>query len=157
MPCLSYSLLFSQFAVLAGPDGGVAEVLKYTEGRGVEIVMDFVAEHCTPEKALKMLRQKGGMVVWAAASISGTHFNPGVTLAMALRRKFPWVQVIPYIFFQILGGLLAATVLTVLYNGIITSKLVALGIGVLLLVVIEGPISMVSLNTARDLGPRIFL
>jgi len=185
-----------------------------------------------------------GMAVWAAASISGAHFNPGVTLAMALRRKFPWVHVIPYIVFQILGGLLAATVLTVLYNGIMTSKLsalgvpkgapgsqlismiyvpytpnprmvgigpasvaaqlhfpdgwslvalwqgalgefiatalllvfilvllerrstnapigwffpVALGIGVLLLVVIEGPISMVSLNAARDLGPRIFL
>jgi glycerol uptake facilitator protein len=68
-----------------------------------------------------------GMAVWASASISGAHFNPGVTLAMALRRKFPWVQVIPYIIFQILGGLLAAIVLTVFYNGIITSKLTAIG------------------------------
>lgn len=182
--------------------------------------------------------------VWAAGSISGAHFNPGVTLAMALRRKFPWVQVIPYIISQILGGLLAAATLTLLYNGLIMDKLaklglakgaagsqlvsmiyvpyvpnpgmvgigpsnvaaqlqvadgwakvsvwqgaagefiatalllvfilvllekrstnapigwffpVGLGIAVMLLVIVEGPVSMVSLNAARDLGPRIFL
>src|ERR1019366_7216619 len=31
-----------------------------------------------------------GLAVWANATISGAHFNPGVTLVMALRRKFPW-------------------------------------------------------------------
>lgn len=184
------------------------------------------------------------VAVYAAASLSGAHFNPGVTLAMAFRRKFPWIQVIPYIISQILGGLLAAATLTVLYNGIIADKLtklglkmgdagsqlvsmiyvpytpnpgmvgigpnsvaaqlhvaegwskvalwqgalgefiatallvvfilvllerrsvnapvswffpVGLGLAVMLLVIVEGPISMVSLNAARDLGPRLFI
>ncbi|MDI3316552.1 MAG: NAD(P)-dependent alcohol dehydrogenase [Bacillota bacterium] len=45
--------------VLAGEDGGVKEVLAYTDGVGADVVLDFVGEHGTPEKALKMLR-KGG-------------------------------------------------------------------------------------------------
>lgn len=184
------------------------------------------------------------LAVWAAASLSGAHFNPGVTLVMALRRRFPWSQVFPYIISQIIGGFLAAAVLTFLYHGVIDAKLAALGlvkgapgsqlismiyvpyvpnpgmvgigpasvaaqlhammgwdkvsllqgvggefiatallvilillfieqksvnapvgwffplslaIAVAAIVVIEGPISMVSLNAARDLGPRIFL
>jgi D-arabinose 1-dehydrogenase-like Zn-dependent alcohol dehydrogenase len=62
--------LGADHAVLAGPDGGVAEVLAYTEGRGAEIVMDFVGEHGTPEKALKMLRLKGG--VYSIIGYGGT-------------------------------------------------------------------------------------
>lgn len=53
--------LGADYAVYAGPDGGVAEVLEYTQGKGAEIVMDFVAEHGTPEKVMKMLRPKGGV------------------------------------------------------------------------------------------------
>ncbi len=184
------------------------------------------------------------LAVWANASISGAHFNPGVTLAMALRRQFPWKHVLPYIIAQIVGGFIAAAVLYMLFYGIIDAKLAALGlvkgapgsqlvsmifvpytpnpgmvgigpaavaahlhvadgwsrvalwqgalgefiatgllmvfilvlleersvnapvgwffplglaIAVTMLVVVEGPISMVSLNAARDLGPRIFL
>lgn len=184
------------------------------------------------------------LAVWAAGTISGAHFNPGVTLVMALRRKFPWRQVIPYWIAQILGGFLAAATLYGLYYNVISAKLsalgltkgapgsqlismifvpytpnpgmvgigpastaaalkhpdgwsmvalwqgglgegiatallvvfilvlielrsnnapvswffpVGLGIAVTMLVVVEAPISMVSLNAARDLGPRIFL
>jgi len=39
---------------------------------------------------------------------SGAHYNPGVTLAFALRRGFPWGQVVPYIISQIVGGFLGA-------------------------------------------------
>jgi len=185
-----------------------------------------------------------GLAVWGAATISGAHFNPGVTLVMALRRKFPWKHVIPYIVSQIIGGFAAAAALQGLYNGVINHKLAALGLAkgvpgsqlvsmmfipnvpnpalvgigpastaaklhvtdgwsllsnwqgaagefaatallvvfillllesrsrttpafwafplvlalaVMMIVVIEGPASMVSLNAARDLGPRIFL
>lgn len=184
------------------------------------------------------------LAVWAAASLSGAHFNPGVTLAMALRRKFPWRQVVPYWISQIIGGFFGAVVLDLLYSGAISHKLealgltkgapgsqlvsmifvpytpnpamvgigptataaalkvsdgwsqvalwqgflgefiatgilvififvllelrsvnvpvswffpVGLGLAVTMLVVVEAPISMVSLNAARDLGPRIFL
>ncbi len=37
--------------VLAGEDGGVKEILRITEGRGADVVLDFVGEHGTPEKA----------------------------------------------------------------------------------------------------------
>ncbi|HLZ22136.1 MAG TPA: NAD(P)-dependent alcohol dehydrogenase [Ktedonobacterales bacterium] len=44
--------------VLAGTDGGVKGVVDYSNG-GADIVMDFVGEKGTPEKAMAMLR-KGG-------------------------------------------------------------------------------------------------
>ncbi len=44
----------------------------------------------------------------AGAMQSGAHYNPGVTLALALRRGFPWNKVPMYILFQILGGFLGA-------------------------------------------------
>jgi glycerol uptake facilitator protein len=185
-----------------------------------------------------------GLAVWAAGSISGGHFNPGVTLAMALRRDFPWKQVIPYWISQIIGGFVGAAALDALYYRVIANRLVSLGVAkgapgselvsmifipytpnpamvgigpasvaahlhhpdgwsqvalwqgflgefiatailmmfilvllelrsenhpvgwffpfglalaVTMLVVVEAPVSMVSLNAARDLGPRIFL
>jgi len=185
-----------------------------------------------------------GLAVWANATISGAHFNPGVTLVMALRRKFPWKHVAPYMVFQIAGGFVAAAFLDFLYNGAINHKLAELGLAkgapgsqlvsmiyvpntpnpalvgigpastaaklhvtdgwslisnwqgaageaaatcllvifilvllelrsvnlpipwafplvlalaVAMIVVVEGPASMVSLNAARDLGPRLFM
>lgn len=51
-------------AVLAGEDGGIAGILKITEGRGADVVLDFVGEHGTPEKALQYLRKaRGGTYV----------------------------------------------------------------------------------------------
>ncbi len=34
--------------------------------------------------------------VWVAGGVSGAHINPAVTLAFAIRRKFPWAKVLPY-------------------------------------------------------------
>jgi glycerol uptake facilitator-like aquaporin len=42
------------------------------------------------------------------APISGAHFNPAVTLAMALRGEMPWRDVAPYILVQIAAGILGA-------------------------------------------------
>ncbi len=47
-------------AVLAGDDGGVKEILRITDGRGADVVLDFVAEHGTPDKALEFLRKARG-------------------------------------------------------------------------------------------------
>ena len=44
----------------AGEDGGVAEILKLTEGRGADVILDFVAENNTPQYALKYLRPARG-------------------------------------------------------------------------------------------------
>jgi D-arabinose 1-dehydrogenase-like Zn-dependent alcohol dehydrogenase len=50
--------------VLAGEDGGVAEIMRITEGKGADVVLDFVGEHGTPEAALQYLRPaRGGTYV----------------------------------------------------------------------------------------------
>ena len=48
------------------------------------------------------------MAIYATGSISGTHANPAVTLALALYRKFSWSKVIPYCVAQVLGGFAGA-------------------------------------------------
>jgi glycerol uptake facilitator protein len=68
------------------------------------------------------------LAVWAGASMSGAHFNPSVTIALALRRGFPWSQVIPYIVAQIAGGFLGAAALSMQFGGLIAAKLAALGV-----------------------------
>ena len=40
--------------------------------------------------------------------ISGAHFNPAVTLVMAMRRQLPWRDVAPYCIAQLGGGVLGA-------------------------------------------------
>jgi glycerol uptake facilitator protein len=59
------------------------------------------------------------MAIYATGSISGTHANPAVTLALALYRKFPWRKVIPYCLAQVVGGVLGAAVVYVLYGPVI--------------------------------------
>ncbi len=51
--------LGSDVSIAAGEDGGVRSVLELTDGRGADIVIDFVGEHGTPESAIRMLRDGG--------------------------------------------------------------------------------------------------
>jgi glycerol uptake facilitator protein len=51
------------------------------------------------------------MGIYVAGGISGAHINPAVTLAMALRRGFPWGKVPAYWGAQTLGAFLAALVI----------------------------------------------
>ena len=39
--------------------------------------------------------------VWVAGGVSGAHINPAVTLAFAVRRKFAWAKVLPYMAAQV--------------------------------------------------------
>src|SRR5437667_10123783 len=36
------------------------------------------------------------MAIWVAGGVSGAQINPAVTVALAVRRKFPWKCVGPY-------------------------------------------------------------
>jgi aquaporin Z len=66
-----------------------------------------------------------GLVIMAMilfiGKISGTHMNPAVTLAFALRGDFPWRRVPGYMLVQFAAGFLAAIILTALV-GVSASK-----------------------------------
>lgn len=46
--------------------------------------------------------------VYIAGGVTGAHLNPAVTLAFAVRRKFPWRKVIPYSIAQVVGAFVGA-------------------------------------------------
>ena len=47
------------------------------------------------------------IAIMVGGSISGGHFNPAVTIMMAMANKIPKREVIPYVLAQIAGGLAA--------------------------------------------------
>jgi MIP family channel proteins len=57
-------------------------------------------------------------MIYVVGPISGAHFNPAVTFAFALRRVFPWVQTIPYILIQLLGGFAAAGAIYAMFGNV---------------------------------------
>ncbi|KAG6537325.1 aquaporin NIP2-2-like [Zingiber officinale] len=64
----------------------------------------------------------GGLIVtvmiYAVGHISGAHMNPAVTLAFAVSRHFPWIQVPFYMVAQISGAMIASFVLRELLHPI---------------------------------------
>ncbi|HLI58821.1 MAG TPA: MIP/aquaporin family protein [Solirubrobacteraceae bacterium] len=59
--------------------------------------------------------------VWVAGGVSGAHLNPAVTLAQALRRRFPWRKVAPYMIAQVVGAFVAAAIVYGDFVGAINS------------------------------------
>jgi len=57
-------------------------------------------------------------IIYFMGSVGGAHLNPAVTLAFAVRRNFPWRRVPGYIAAQIVGALLAATFLRLMFGDV---------------------------------------
>lgn len=57
------------------------------------------------------------ILIYSLGHISGAHLNPAVTLAFYCSRRFPGREVLPYIFSQCLGALLASAFLRLLAGG----------------------------------------
>lgn len=54
-------------------------------------------------------------MIYALGTISGAHFNPAVTIAFTIAKKFEKKEVVPYVLSQFLGGLLASGTLFLLF------------------------------------------
>ena len=55
-------------------------------------------------------------LIYAISDASGAHFNPVVTLAFALKRLFPVAWLVPYWAAQVVGAILAATLVRALFG-----------------------------------------
>lgn len=56
-------------------------------------------------------------MVYAVGGISGGHFNPAVSLGLAVAGKFAWKDLGPYVVAQVVGGTLGALVLYLIVTG----------------------------------------
>jgi glycerol uptake facilitator protein len=52
---------------------------------------------------------------YVAGGVSGAHLNPALTVALALRRGFPWAKVVPYALAQTAGAFVGAAAVYVNY------------------------------------------
>jgi len=44
--------------------------------------------------------------IFAIGRVSGCHINPAITISLALSKRFPWAQAVPYIIAQYAGAIL---------------------------------------------------
>lgn len=56
------------------------------------------------------------IAVFVVGGVSGAHINPAVTVALAVKRQFPWAHVIPFILAQIVGAFLGAAAVYLIYR-----------------------------------------
>jgi len=59
--------------------------------------------------------------IYTAAGVSGAHLNPAVTVALALRRGFPWSKVPSYVLAQTAGAFVASAVVFLTYREAFTA------------------------------------
>jgi glycerol uptake facilitator protein len=56
------------------------------------------------------------VAVYVAGGVTGAHINPAVTIAVAVKRGFPWSKVAPYILAQIAGAFVGALAVFLVYR-----------------------------------------
>jgi len=56
-------------------------------------------------------------MAYAIGHISGCHLNPAVSIGLAVAKRFPASELLPYIVAQVVGGIVAAGVLFVIASG----------------------------------------
>jgi aquaporin Z len=57
------------------------------------------------------------VMIYAVGAVSGGHFNPAVTIGLAIARRFPWADVVAYIVTQVIAAIVASVVLLGVASG----------------------------------------
>src|SRR6185503_16566409 len=66
--------------------------------------------------------------IYVAGPVSGAHFNPAVTITMAVFRDFPRSRIVPYIISQIAGAFVGAACVYALWSGFWAATAEKLGV-----------------------------
>jgi aquaporin Z len=73
-------------------------------------------------------------MAYAVGHVSGGHFNPAVTIGLAVARRFDWRDTPAYVGTQVIAGLVAGALLTLIAKGkpgfVVTGNMAANGYGV---------------------------
>lgn len=103
------------------------------------------------------------VMIATTGHISGAHFNPVVTISLALIRRFSWQEVPPYISAQLFGAILGASTLRLLFGSTANlgitlpqgNPIQSLGVEILLTAVLMFVITSVATdsNSAKLLAP----
>ncbi|HUY79856.1 MAG TPA: aquaporin [Ktedonobacterales bacterium] len=56
------------------------------------------------------------IIVMVVGRISGAHVNPAITLGLASVGRFPWEEVIPYLLAQLIGAIIGAAAILIVYG-----------------------------------------
>lgn len=56
-------------------------------------------------------------MAYAVGHVSGGHFNPAVSVGLAVGGRFSWAELVPYIIAQVLGAIAAAALLAFIVSG----------------------------------------
>jgi MIP family channel proteins len=56
------------------------------------------------------------MGIYVAGGVSGAHLNPAVTMALAVRKQFPWAKLAPYWAAQVAGAFSGAAIAFLVYR-----------------------------------------
>lgn len=56
------------------------------------------------------------VAIYGFGSVSGAHINPAVTFALAVTKRFPWIEVIPYVVAQLIGGAVGALLIVAAFG-----------------------------------------
>lgn len=71
-------------------------------------------------------------LTYALGPVSGCHINPAVTIGLALRKRFDTKLILPYVFFQLVGGIIGGYILYLIasgHTGFIANAFAANGFG----------------------------
>ena len=98
------------FGLVFGGCGSAVLAAKFLTDDGVQLGIGFVGVAL----AFGLTVLTGA---YAFGHVSGGHFNPAVTVGLAVAKRFEWKGVLPYVVTQVVAGTLAATVLFVIASG----------------------------------------